>query len=390
MYIDLLQSQIGNPMKLNCIAIIDSRGVIDPNDNYTFNRHIRYAMRLKEKSDLRLVVVSSKKSNFIYKKNNLFFIGIESNNYFSPKFVKKSVEKLIEYNLHPKLLVSGDPWESFEVSKYVSRKMNQKFCIPIQAQLHADVFDPKWVNYSVVRKIRLIWCRRNLKKADSIRLVSQTQLHNFPKSYHNSNKIIICPVPLNMISNPPNFNLNRPNSVGFIGRLENDRGLDELISIMDKLQNYNKNLQIVIAGEGSKSKYLIKRLGRILSNENIIYLKQLDPENMLKAWSKIGVLISTAKTESYGRVMREAACYGIPIMTVMNSGSNLLSKEIPMSWLEFISSNDKSEEIAMKFEKLRKQKTNSKYLEQTLFRENTNVSNLIDSWIEVSKIQCVE
>jgi glycosyltransferase involved in cell wall biosynthesis len=215
--------------------------------------------------------------------------------------------------------------------------------------------------------------------------VSQAQLEHFPNESQILKKIFINPVSLNLTINPPKYDRNRPNSIGFVGRIENDRGLGDLMIILDKLRSLNSDIKIVIAGKGKKSKFLIRKLSKIMPRSRILYLKHLDPEGMTKAWSKIGVLLSTAKTESYGRVMREAACYGIPVISVENSGSLLLSREIPKGWLEFVDPSESSESIANKFHKTRMQKTSSIFLRHTLREENMNIEILIASWIGLSK-----
>jgi glycosyltransferase involved in cell wall biosynthesis len=203
--------------------------------------------------------------------------------------------------------------------------------------------------------------------------VSQAQLENFPREPKIAEKILVSPVPLNLVKNPPIYINNRPNSIGFVGRIENDRGLDDLLIILNKLSSLNGEIEIVVAGKGKKTKYLLHELSKIIPGSRIIYLQHLEPENMSIAWSKIGVLISTAKSESYGRVMREAACYGIPVMSVLNNGAMMLSKEIPKDWIEFIDPNESPNSIATKFNKTRKQVTSSIFLQKIQIKENRSL-----------------
>ena len=57
-----------------------------------------------------------------------------------------------------------------------------------------------------------------------------------------------------------------------------------------------------------------------ISKNRIIYLDQLSESELRKAWKKIGVLVSMAPVESYGRVIRESLIVGVPVWATPSAG----------------------------------------------------------------------
>jgi hypothetical protein len=67
-----------------------------------------------------------------------------------------------------------------------------------------------------------------------------------------------------------------------------------------------QDFKVIIIGSGNQKSNFLARLKSIISTSRVIYLGQLSERELNNAWNKIGVLVSIAPVESYGRVMREA------------------------------------------------------------------------------------
>ena len=82
----------------------------------------------------------------------------------------------------------------------------------------------------------------------------------------------------------------------------------------------SKDFKVVVIGDGpSKDKFLLK-LGSVISKNRLVYLGQLPESELRKVWKRIGLLVSMAPVESYGRVMRESLLAGVPVWATTSSG----------------------------------------------------------------------
>lgn len=105
--------------------------------------------------------------------------------------------------------------------------------------------------------------------------------------------------------------INNPIVVGYLGRVCEDKGLDDLLNLINDKRS--KNIKIKIQGRleiKDRNSFL-----KELSNNNIEYTDWDDrPE---KFFNKIDILFFPSKREGFGNVAMEAAAMGIP--TVANN-----------------------------------------------------------------------
>lgn len=126
--------------------------------------------------------------------------------------------------------------------------------------------------------------------------------------------------------------------LGFIGRLEPQKGVSFLLSAFAKLKN--KNLVLLIIGGGSLKKELEQKAKRIKSQNKIIFLGQR--EDMVDLLNIIDILVMPSLFEGMPIVLLEAmACHKIIIATnvpgikgTVNSTEAKLIKPRDMSLLK--------------------------------------------------------
>jgi glycosyltransferase involved in cell wall biosynthesis len=126
------------------------------------------------------------------------------------------------------------------------------------------------------------------------------------------------------------------NSVGFIGRIESDRGLEALLLLMQELNNNPNPPKLILVGDGSLKDYLIGQIQNLAPKIKVVQTGFLDGVEMEMAWRQIGVLLSTAPSESYGRTIRESLVHGIPVIALESNGASQLAKSIPSPYLQVI------------------------------------------------------
>jgi glycosyltransferase involved in cell wall biosynthesis len=372
----------------NVVYLIDSRGVITPDNIDSQQRHKKYAYELAQRSPRNrfIVITSSKNSNLTNFENNFSQYFVKSNNRFSLFYILRAVQIISKSRRHNSILIAGDPWESAMTSRVISKILKKSFGIyaPLQVQIHADVMDPTWKNATVINRVRYLSLARNLNKSEQLRVVSESLKKEIvSKKLVQAERVIVSPVELNL----PNkqievFSDRRPRSIGFAGRFHKDRGISDFVDYVRRINPEKNDVNVILAGEGPLLKNLVAELKGFMNPTRVKYCGNLSSDEMLKFWREVGVYVSLAKSESYGRSIREAAYLGIPVLGAKSNGFYELLKA-DVSWVREVESFENSEALLNQLNCLLSIKTDysvQKYFET---QSKINLNILIDSWIKL-------
>ena len=367
------------------VLILDPRGNIAVGGKDVIARHEIYAKELRRQgktSNLELKVfgaaVSAKSSS---KVKNERVITISKPTFNSYMFARK-VHKFIKLNnLDVKLLVAGDPWESYWSAYFLNRFLNKK--ISIQIQVHGDIADPKWRRINLKNRMRYLFAKFSLPKAASVRAVTKYQAENLVNTFGiKKDKIVVIPVPINLLGNAATFKSERPKTIGLIGRIHQDRGIWEFIRLIRILNSSSKDFKVIILGQGpSKDKFLLK-LSSVISKNRIIYLGQLPESELRKAWNKIGVLVSMAPVESYGRVIRESLIAGVPVWATASAGVKDLMDNCKKGEVRLLDLGKSDASIDKDFKAQLRTKVSPDFSKRFIKENNTYAAKLANSWIK--------
>lgn len=370
------------------VLILDPRGNIAVGGKDIIARHEIYAKELRRQgktSSLELKVfsaaVSAKGSS---KGKNDRVITVSTPTFNSYMFARK-VHKFIKLNnLDVKLLVAGDPWESYWSAYFLNRFLSKK--IPIQIQVHGDIADPRWRRINLRNRIRFLIAKLALPKVSSVRAVTKYQAENLMNSFGiNKEKIVIVPVPINLLSKTATLRIDRPKTIGLIGRIHQDRGVWEFIKLVRILNLSSKDFKVVVIGDGpSKEKFLLE-LGSVVSKNRLVYLSQLPESELSRAWKKIGVLVSMAPVESYGRVMRESLIAGVPVWATASAGVKDLMDNCKKGEVKLLDLTKIDASVDKDFKLLLKTKVSSDFSKRFIKENNTYAAKLANSWINTIK-----
>jgi glycosyltransferase involved in cell wall biosynthesis len=366
------------------VLILDPRGNIAAGGKDVIARHETYAKELfRQGKTSRLdLKVFSAGSSVKYSANgkNKMVINISKPTFNSYMFAKKAHKFIKINNLNVKLLVAGDPWESFWSAYFLNKFLNKR--IPIQIQAHGDIADPRWRRINLRNRIRFSFAKFSLPKASSIRAVTNYQAENLVNAFGiKREKIVVVPVPITVASQSIALKSERPKAIGLTGRIHQDRGIWEFIKLVRILNSSSKDLKVIVIGDGpSKNKFLLK-LESVISKSRIIYLGQLSESELFKAWKRIGVLVSMAPVESYGRVMRESLIAGVPVWATSSAGVRDLMDNCKKGEVRLLDLSKSDASLDKDFNSLLKTKISSDFSKRFIKENNTYAAKLASSWI---------
>jgi glycosyltransferase involved in cell wall biosynthesis len=375
--------------KNSIILSLDPRGIIINGGADVVSRQNIYGKRLESESKnpkTKFVVFTS--GNRIDDYDEFCYVDISriSKPTFNPfLFARKSLHYIERNNLDVKLLVAGDPWESYWSAYFLNKFLNKK--IPIQIQVHGDIADPRWRRINLRNRIRFSLAKLSLPKASSIRAVNKYQAENLVNFFGiKSERIVVVPVPINVLGKTAALISDRPKTIGLIGRIHQDRGIWEFINLVRVLNSSSKDFKVVVVGDGpSKDKFLLK-LESVIPKNRITYLGQLPESELRKAWKRIGVLVSMAPVESYGRVIRESLIAGVPVWATASAGVKNLMDNCKKGEVKLLDLSKSDVSLDKEFNSILKTKVSSDFSKRLIKENNTYAAKLAKSWINIINI----
>ena len=373
-------------MNNSCVVILDPRGIILSGGADVIERHNSYALHLSKsnpKNKISLVILTAGSSQVKNQQSSGLYLEVISKPTFnSIKFAKAALKKIRSKNLNVKLLVAGDPWESFW-SAYLLNKLSSKKA-PIQIQLHGDIASPAWKKISLQNRIRFNFAKFSMSKANGIRAVSNSQALKVAKIFKiKKAQICVIPVPINNLRLTSSISSKRPKTLGLIGRIHNDRGIYNFIKIVKSLTVVRDDFTVVIAGSGPDESRFLKEIKELLPKSKIRFLGQLSEKDLRKIWREIGVLVSTAPAESYGRVMREALVAGVPVWATKSSGVEDLISKAGKDTVKILDITNSNHELSKEFDQLLKSKVSLSFRKQFIKDNSIYAQLLAKSWVDL-------
>ncbi len=378
----------------NVILIMDPRGVIVSGGKDVVDRQIAYSKQLShntEKNLLKLLVLTSgteESKNLSTEQNNFSLIQISAPTFNSFYFSRKAKEALRMRGFNPTLLVAGDPWEGFWSAFFLNKWLGKN--IPIQVQVHGDIADEKWKTLSWRNNLRSKLATLSLKRATRIRATTEYQADNLVKRYELSAEIIdVIPVPI-FFDEPKGISTNsgdRPRTLGFVGRIHADRGTKEFLKIVELLERAKTDFVVHVIGDGPQLNEFTVQLEKILSKERVKIHGQVSRIQLDKLWGEVGILVSVAPVESYGRAMREAIAHGVPVWALGSSGVEALIDDVPNGWVGKIDFNNTSAQMKQAFEKLLGIHIDVKYRDEMYKKDQENIGSLVRVWGKMSAMK---
>ena len=373
------------------VFIVDARHRINNFEEETISRHVSYAKNLSRSStgQFQHVVVlqnrAAQESSLENLSPNLRIVRLDGKLNRNKIFEKiKSIS--LELHSQAAILVAGDPLISGFLVIRVKEKLfkKTKLLTKCQVQVHFELNsilsarNPKSI-------LKYLLTRYSLKHADQMRFVDSDQRELFTQKFGLTKPSVVIPVPLNIsAAYKVTKRTHTPNSVAFVGRLHNERGLQEFLRIVEVISENSPDLKVLIYGDGPEKRNLEALLDRKSSRLNILLKGSY--ANLDLEWPKIGVLVSTAPAESYGRAMREAHIHGVPVLAVSSLGSKKLASIAPQGSIRVLNSNFGGIEILDAYNSLRQNIIPITYREKLQADQSNLTRQIPAAWVELMRM----
>ena len=367
--------------------MLDPRGVISSGGTDVIARHKLYSDELALLTKLNLHsflihTVNTKNMNSL-SRNRFTFVNYISKTTYNPfLFAFRSFKIIKSKEINLRLIIAGDPWESYWSAYFLSKFLNKK--IPIQIQVHGDIADCKWRRINYRNRIKYSLAKLSLPKASSVRAVTKYQAENLLNTFRiMREKIIVVPVPITIPSRAVALKSVRPKTIGLIGRIHKDRGIWEFLQLINVLNSSSKDFKVCVVGDGPcKDKFLLK-LESVITKNRIIYLGQLPKSELSKVWKRIGVLVSMAPVESYGRVMRESLIAGVPVWATASAGVKDVMDNCKKGEVKLLDLCKNDASINKDFKTLLKTEVSSDFRIKFIKENSTYSAKVANSWINI-------
>ncbi len=269
-------------------------------------------MKLTESNDKAIVFISGLASHQFPTYSSFEVVLLGSRKISSPRFALSLLQKIQERDIKPAFIVAGTPFKPYLISLIL--KVFKKGT-KIQVSVHGELDGIR--AGGILGFLRFQFLRFTINRANLIRFVSPIQAEQFRHLINSGKETVITPVPVDTQKRDQKVGSER--SVGFVGRIHAERGVDDWVRIVKGLND----VSVIVAGDGAG----LERMKSALPEGK--FLGHLPQKEINTLWREIGVLLSTAPYESYGLSMREALLNGVPVVSRDNAGARELKKLAP-------------------------------------------------------------
>ncbi len=369
---------------MHSVILLDPRGILDSSNFETVRRHERYLLKLRELiDDSELIVISGNRDPQDAVVSQVRFVHTGQKGRLNFRFIATAQKIAANSGSERMLIVAGDPWETL-IQAYAIKKLiefRKGVCVRIQAQIHADVTSSHWKELNRINFLRFKVLRLSLKLADSVRVTSESRKRELISAgLCSAEKIVVSSVPLNLPFIPNRELRKRPRSVGFIGRLHPDRGLDVWIQTVLDIAKLDSLISFNIAGDGPiRDEFLARLQGAGICNP-VSYRGFLIGDKIVDFWQDTGVLLSTAPSESFGRSITESLVYGVPVWCVHSSGVIDLQESYGENWVRILDSEATPESKMEVLEELLQVEIPVDVREKISNSQGKSIAALAESW----------
>lgn len=126
----------------------------------------------------------------------------------------------------------------------------------------------------------------------------------------------------NKLSNKKILGINKDLVLLYTGRLIESKGVDHLILAYKKIKSENRNVCLVIVGDGVEKEHL-QDLCRTEGISDVFFAGWINGDKKIMYYSIADLFVFPTLNDVWGLVINEAMCCGLPIITTYSAGCSI-------------------------------------------------------------------
>lgn len=125
------------------------------------------------------------------------------------------------------------------------------------------------------------------------------------------------------------YNLKNKFVIGYLGRVQEYKGLEQVVRILPELIKKNKNILFIVMGaEIDNEIERLKKIARELNVENnVVFTGMVDEKEKLMGLDAMKIFVFPSEWEAFGIVLVEAMARGCALVSTKTEGGNFLVGE---------------------------------------------------------------
>ena len=227
-------------------------------------------------------------------------------------------------------------------------------------------------NYKGLRKLLLIV---NLKKIERIIVPTLEMKDEFNKKFKDKVEYISNFIETTKVKSK----LNNKNIIS-IGNFSKDKNVLELIDIMNEINKKDKDINLILIGDGKKKNKIRDKISNLNLENNIILTGNLNKLEIEDYMLNSSVYVSSTLNDSFGLQFLEAMNYGLPVVCYKSSNKFITNDELLINNKNISEFADK---IIYLFENKKELKYNSKISLNNI--KDYNLKEVAFKWKNVIK-----
>lgn len=209
--------------------------------------------------------------------------------------------------------------------------LKKKFKIPLEVHCHGDFFNNRyWLKESFFNYLYLFLGKFLIKKADAIRVVSQGIKEKLVKMGISQAKIKIISTPVNL-EKFAKADIKKTEEIKneyrgkkiilFIGTLNKVKNVPLLINALKLIKEKFDDFACLIIGEGEEFRNLKLQIANCKLKDHIKLLGAISHKELVNYYVACNFLVLPSYSESFGKVILEAASASKPTIATKTTGA---------------------------------------------------------------------
>lgn len=283
------------------------------------------------------------------------------------KVLKLKKELMIDYikNCHSDVIISTRDIHNLWLSKY-----GNSSCLKIGWEHNYHNNNKKYINKII----------KSVYGLDYFVLVSKS-LKEFYNDKTGNCKCIYIPNSINGI--PKNKSLLNGQSIISVGRLEKEKGYNDLIDVFYLVHQVQPTWKLNIIGDGTLKEELQRKINK-LGLTNYIFLQGFkDSKYIEKELLASSIYVMSSLTESFGLVLIEASSFGLPCIAF--TSANGACEIIKDNWDGYLIENRDKEKMAKRIINLINNKERRIIMGDNAYKKSISFesSTIKEEWIKL-------